>query len=257
MNIWISDNFLKWYSYVETSTTQSEHIANEAYDILHHVENVLENHSSEQFRIDAVVALKRAINQRLKCLSKFYEIEKIASVKPSKGVLQDLTLLGIIRPIMLRKLMEIRNNLEHNNTKPPNKDKCAELLEFVWYFLRTTDRLVRKIDSSILFQNNDVYDSKYWISLETGPSKEWEIKIRGWLSQKMIRKKEFSDSLNIELKKYESGREWHRRMLKDESSLIRKMATSRKQNPTDHYIEGIIISDNERKLKIYKKYFAY
>lgn len=50
--------------------------------------------------------------------------------------------MGIVKGFVIRKLFSIRNNIEHNERKYSNKDQCQDLLDTVWYFLKSTDNLV-------------------------------------------------------------------------------------------------------------------
>lgn len=52
--------------------------------------------------------------------------------------------LNIARQLMLGKLVVIRNTVEHQDADPPERGQSRELVELVlWYFLKSTDTLVR------------------------------------------------------------------------------------------------------------------
>ncbi len=38
----------------------------------------------------------------------------------------------------MKQLLAIRNDIEHRDVKPPSTEKCLELLDAVWYFLKST-----------------------------------------------------------------------------------------------------------------------
>ena len=87
--------------------------------------------------------------------------------------------------MLLKRLIDVRNLIEHEDGPPPNKEVCAELSEFTWYFLRATDPAASAVRVAIgltIPQDEDhffVYDG--WglgIKLTTGPEEQWRIKIK-------------------------------------------------------------------------------
>jgi len=84
-------------------------------------------------------------------------------------------LFGIIRPRMFAQLKEVRSLIEHHDRTPPAQERCAELAEFVWYFLRSTDNLVQLVPMNILFRDEDPYA----LSVEGGPEHAWCFTISG------------------------------------------------------------------------------
>ncbi|MFF0177018.1 hypothetical protein [Micromonospora profundi] len=53
-------------------------------------------------------------------------------------------------PWWMRKVVS-RNTLEHEDAAPPDDDACLALSEFVWYFLRSTDPLLKTRLSDITY----------------------------------------------------------------------------------------------------------
>jgi hypothetical protein len=66
----------------------------------------------------------------------------------------------------------LRNSIEHQFAKAPTKKRCQELLDFVWYFLRSTDNLLLSPMSGYYIEQvlDDIYLS---ISVSLGPDDNW------------------------------------------------------------------------------------
>jgi hypothetical protein len=52
---------------------------------------------------------------------------------------------------MLKRLIDIRTFVEHQDSSPPPADECLMFADLVWYFLRSSDALVRSMTESLLF----------------------------------------------------------------------------------------------------------
>jgi hypothetical protein len=128
-------------------------------------------------RVDALSTLKRAVNQRLRLLNHAYRFRTMPLKDMPKHVLEQLAYLGIVRPLMLRKLFELRNAIEHDDEPPPSAGASEELLEFVWYFLRSTDPIVRSVPTDLLFKPDLGGMSPYWFSVATGPVHDWTFDV--------------------------------------------------------------------------------
>ena len=101
-------------------------------------------------RVDAIMALRRAVGLRVKALMEKYKLREL----PIGLKLKDLELLsyfGLIRPFMLKRLIDLRNSVEHDNTSPPPTDDCLMFADLIWYFLRSTDRLVKSAPQGLQF----------------------------------------------------------------------------------------------------------
>ena len=84
---------------------------------------------------------------------------------------------GFIRPLMLSKILEVRNLIEHHDQPPPKYERCLELLEFTWYFLRSTDNICRSIIENFSLET-EIEASEYDILLETGKKYDWKLNIK-------------------------------------------------------------------------------
>ena len=88
--------------------------------------------------------------------------------------------MELIKPVMLGKLIQIRNAVEHQFSDPPTQDSCIELAEFVWYFLRSTDSIAQRVSGGPYLQES--YDSRYIVAFKGTPHNEWESTISAHLA---------------------------------------------------------------------------
>ncbi|NQT25985.1 hypothetical protein HQ585_11560 [candidate division KSB1 bacterium] len=168
MNLYISNKILNWYFYIENASIFEEDEFSEPYNHFYHAEMRITN-ENEIDLIDCICALKRSVEQRLQQLNMMFKFKNILDDSKPKGLIQQLHFYGFIRPLMLLKLIEIRNLIEHRNEKPPNLDRCSELLEFVWYFLKTTDKIIKLDIRDYIFEeilNKTKYSLRFSINTE-------------------------------------------------------------------------------------------
>jgi len=116
-----------------------------AYVIWSHANDILKVSNTDLFCIDAVSTLKRAIDHRIKLLFEIYRFKDIPIKEKPSGHYEILHHFGIIRSRMVKKLIEIRNKIEHEAAFPPDEEACRDYVELTWYFLRSTDFLVRQV----------------------------------------------------------------------------------------------------------------
>ena len=90
---------------------------------------------------------------------------------------------------MLKKLYSIRNKVEHEDAAPPTLSECTELIDFVWYYLRSTDKICSEIPESLIFEDYSCdfeheTEKRNWLSISISPEQKWEIRINGWINEK-------------------------------------------------------------------------
>jgi hypothetical protein len=129
--------------------------------------------------------LKRSIDQRVRTLDRNYSFAQIPIRDKPSDTLSLLEFFGLVRPLMFRKLLEIRNVVEHEDGQPPDADAAQIFVEFTWYFLKSTDRLLQIISSDVHFQC-DTAEEKLWMEVSYGPSTQWNPLTRGQLSCDLI-----------------------------------------------------------------------
>lgn len=140
-HVWIDPAFLKWTWLESISSFVDASLSQRAYAHWEHAEGLVQVASTEFQRIDVVTTLKRAVDHRVRLLHDVYTLRDVPLANLPKNSLERLQFFGIVRPLMLGKLVALRNAIEHEDASPPDLAECKELVEFVWYFLRSTDRL--------------------------------------------------------------------------------------------------------------------
>ena len=175
--VWLDPKVLAWNLSVEVSKVHSDRAWKRPYEIWSHAENKLEEVGTELDRVDSIMNLRRCVDQRIRAINDIYDLKKIPISEKPKDILELLQYLGIMRAIMVQKLIDIRNSVEHEGAIPPSQDDCSSFLEFVWYFLRSTDRLVRQaVDSFVLYPTLS-FGGPYYVHLEMNPFNGWIPKI--------------------------------------------------------------------------------
>jgi hypothetical protein len=149
---------------------------NRGHEIWRHASARLKGTPSELDRVDCIGTLKRAINHRLKAIQATYNFDQLPTKRPKKQVLEKLQDYGIVRPAIIKELLEVRNGIEHNDAAPPDTPKCEFYVDIVWYFLKSTDSLVDMALDSIQYRD-DQSDSE--LIIEIKPQKNWTITASG------------------------------------------------------------------------------
>jgi hypothetical protein len=121
------------------------------YKIHQHACVRLASDPDEFDRVDAIMALRRVVARRVKELKEIYQLRELPTGAKPKGDLELLEYFGIIRPFMLRRLIDIRNIVEHQDSSPPPTNECLMFADLVWYFLRSTDGLAKFEVQTIFF----------------------------------------------------------------------------------------------------------
>ena len=150
--VWIDHSWLFWEKFNEGGTLFSDDATNRAYEIHQHACDRLSGSPSEFDRVDAITTLRRVIARRVRTIKEIYELSELPlSTKPKRD-LELLSYFGIVRPFMLKRLIDIRNIVEHQDSSPPPVDECLMFADLVWYFLRSTDPLVQTKIDKLLFE---------------------------------------------------------------------------------------------------------
>ena len=97
-------------------------------------------HKTQLYCEDIITNLRKAINYRVRDLVKNLGFNHIANPNLKKEQkLEQLEDIGIVKSLLIKKLLNIRNNIEYEGATPPNPSDCEELIDIVWYFYKTTD----------------------------------------------------------------------------------------------------------------------
>ena len=127
--------------------------------------------------------LKRAINSRLQHLEDLYAFSQ--AFPKNFGALERLNVVGLARPLLIRQLFALRNDIEHNDATPPSEKKCLELIDSTWYFLKTTDYACKLVPRAVSLENPIDGRRRQWITARFTASRT-EVDFYGWLSNKFL-----------------------------------------------------------------------
>lgn len=188
--MWLSEEVLNWESVIfQTSRTESQSFFR-AYEFLQHAESLIASNANDLQLADGISNLKRALNQRLKYIDELYSVS--AAFPRNFSFLEALQELGLARPFVIKQLLEIRNDIEHNDATPPTRPRCLELLDITWYLLKSTDSICASRRASIDLKYGETisYDSEYLFSVYPQQSKGSEVKFRGQLPAFVISRDE-------------------------------------------------------------------
>jgi hypothetical protein len=147
-----------------------------AQEIWRHAAAKLKGTSSELDRVDCIGTLKRAINHRLKAIQATYHFDQLPTTRPKKQIFEKLQDYGLVRPAIIKELLEVRNGIEHNDAAPPDAPRCEFYVDVVWYFLKSTDALVDMAVDSIVYED-DQSESALYLSVK--PDENWKFTLRG------------------------------------------------------------------------------
>jgi len=203
--MFISEVVLSWEPAVESSLYTGEDWAH-PYSFLRHSEKLLSYAPEKHFLIDAVSNLKRAVDHRIKHISTTYKLKKTTCYSLKKNIWDTLAELEVIKPVMLGKLLEIRNEVEHQFSDPPSQARCIELSEFVWYFLRSTDSISKQVSDGPYLQES--YDSPYIIYYNGNPQNEWASTIKAHLPKELTSPNSKADYFEVSEITVQSGHEY-------------------------------------------------
>lgn len=151
-SVWIDPSWLSWEPYWDTKDPVPNDNTVRLYKLHQHACDRLVSDSNEFDRIDAIMALRRVVGMRVKALMESYQLRELGTGAKPKHDLELLEHFGIIRPFMLRRLIDIRNIVEHQDSSPPSVDECLMFADLVWYLLRSTDGLAKIRAEFIIFR---------------------------------------------------------------------------------------------------------
>lgn len=182
---WVSPEVLTWDRFVSKWSTHDEVEWKRSYAHWQHADQLLPGANDELRRVDIIAALKRAVDFRVKLLHSRWRLRDIPLPGRPRTSLERLELLGIARPHMVQRLVMLRNAIEHEDAHPPDTGTCRDLVEFVWYFLRSTDALVSKTTDSVELHpepNHSVLGG----TMYGGPEQDWILTVSLRLNDPLI-----------------------------------------------------------------------
>ncbi|UAY50623.1 hypothetical protein [Ferruginibacter albus] len=234
----VSEELLKWNISVSSSSFNNHTSMLRPYEMIKHSESLITPSSSEFNLADGIANLKRAINHRLQIIESIYKLKDIKFKNaPKGGYLELLECYGLAKPYIIKLLMEIRNRIEHDDAKPPKKERCQELLDITWYFLKSTDKLVYSITNSVLIEpvEKQGYFGKYGCDMHVDFSKK-VFKMSGWIPSSFITTKKENSFFQINCTVMHDGEFWrnkdsniHKDKTKEDIWIIGNLKVSEEQ----------------------------
>jgi hypothetical protein len=209
--MYISNVVLSWTPALAGGFSEECHSWDLPYTYVQHAEEMLCAAPDKlNYLLDVISNLKRAVDHRIKHISNIHKIKKTSSFATHKNIWDTLEEIGLIRPVMLGKLLEIRNSIEHQFSNPPSAIRCTELSEFVWYFLKSTDQIAkRRSDGPILEEgDNCPFDCPYSILFEGIPENDWKPTIKACLRRELVSEKHKSEHFEVLEETVQSGYEY-------------------------------------------------
>jgi hypothetical protein len=150
--VWIDPSWLSWEAWGARTSFIPNGADRREYEIHQHACDRLASNPNEFDRVDAITTLRRVVGRRVKGLKEIYQLRDLPTGTRSMKDLELLECFGIIRPLMLKQLIDIRDIVEHQDSNPPPTDECLMFADLVWYFLRSTDNLVNSYVEDIYFE---------------------------------------------------------------------------------------------------------
>jgi hypothetical protein len=243
--VWIDPSWFSWQLASHEEMPYGRSLPNDIarqYEIHEHACNRLVDDPSDFDRIDAIMTLRRTVGQRVRMLMDTYQLRKLQIGPKPKHDLELLSYLGIIRPFMLKRLIDIRNFVEHQDSSPPPTDECLMFADLVWYFLRSTDGLVELQLEQISFLSPDFKDiwsldrHAHQIDLNFPDPFSEPPAIKAWLDLSSLT--------------YEPRADW----MKIEST---KLIESKEYEPTQVTFTGRVNGTDAQMKSIYEIYFRF
>ena len=203
MELWLTSDIFNWVTSVQTANISRGREWLRAYEVWKHADVTLQKTCNEFHLIDAITTLKRAVDHRLRLLDKLYKFKRIPIQGKPSDLIKIMHYMDIVRPIMVEKLIQIRNAVEHEDASPPDWETCKVFSEFVWYFLRSTDNLVREIvlDFNLYPAESDL--NLYSVECRIGIEHGWNPTIGGWLPSQLVSDESRDNWLSIIGDKYD------------------------------------------------------
>ena len=146
---WLSPSVFQWFASVESAQRVDSLRYTRPYALLTHAERKLHGEPDEFSLADAVLAMKRSVNSRVKHLEELYGLSR--AFPKSIGMLERLQAVDLARPLLIRQMFELRNDIEHNDAVVPTVERARELADATWYFLRATDSACSESPSDLVF----------------------------------------------------------------------------------------------------------
>lgn len=221
--LWLSKQFLNWYVFSGGGEIVDRNLYERSYEIWQHSNNLIENATNDLQLSDGIMNLKRCLNHRLQLIEKLYEFKSIhIEDKPkSKETLELLEKYGLVRPTIMKTLMYIRNGIEHRDENPPDKKRCKEFVDIIWYFLKSTDSIVhiKRTDANFDYYDFDGNETQYGCNIDINYKNNISLKICGWFPKELVSDIYKEDYLEVVVEDIHTKEKWRSSQVLSELAL--------------------------------------
>lgn len=221
--MWLSEKVLDWEATNFSVSSTEPHNFFRAYELLQHAESLI-TISTNNFQLaDGISNLRRALNQRLKYIDELYSVS--AAFPKNFGFLECLHELGLARPFVIKQLLEIKNDIEHNDATPPTHARCLELLDMTWYLLKSTDSICASRRTSLDLEQGEtiICNSEYSLSIYPQQNKGCEIYFQGRFPATVISMEEQSGFFRFHCKEIRTKNEMASRVDEIHDDFIKRL----------------------------------
>jgi hypothetical protein len=186
--LWLHPDVFAWSVRPSGFVPNAEDPGIRQHEFLEHVDRLLVGVVNPFTLADAVENLNKAVDQRIARLTSAFSLNDLR--RPGGGNMDRyelLTHLGVIKPIMRSELNDIRNAVNHEDALPPAREQCVRLAEFAWYFLRSTDGIVRIRELRMRVDDPaSAPVAKATILIVAEPSRGWDCELVGTVPPHML-----------------------------------------------------------------------
>lgn len=184
--IWISKKIFNWISYPQSYGYVDAYKWARAYEIWERASRLIDKYETSFDLSDGILNLKRSLDQRTKLIEELYSLRQIKYKNKPKGYFEILGDFGAARPFLLKKLLKIRNQIEHEDVNPPNVSECREWLDIIWYFLKSTDAFVKMKREDLVFVVEEKEKAHYGYTINIERYKVPNCYLSGWFPIDLI-----------------------------------------------------------------------
>ena len=249
MDLFVSNDILKWkasdFSFYDDESMEWH----KCYSYLEHSEKLLSISDSNHFNADVISNLKKAIDHRIKHLAKLYKLKALGRIFGLSKTYELLAELKVIRPVMLGKLLDVRNSLEHQFSEAPPVERCAEYLEFVWYFLKSTDSLAKEVRTDISLSHPEI--EHLWLTFDISFDSEWSVIVSGWIPGELASEIAQAGTFKITASEWERGDDKLKALEKEPKEPLWKGLSK-----NDFWICNASVAKSEFTKSLIRRYFS-
>jgi hypothetical protein len=239
VKVWLSKTILGWPAYGTGGPVLQPEVRQRSYEHLARAEYFLKNMSTATSadRADCISNLRKCLTHRLQLLEKVYGLRRIAERGKRRPYLQILAEFSLVRPVLLERLLKVRNAIEYRDVQPPSTGRCREFVDLLWYFLRSTDSILSTQRTDIqLSPTPDQVDAPYGCSVDLKYRPRLKIEMSAWLPSDLVFHSAIAEALPF------AGEVVQRAQKRP----LRRLD----KDPTDIWINGRVVADKAGHVEI-------